>query len=309
MLAGESILTASGDAPLPARTALLHGMGTPLRGMGPSHPVETRCRAGDRLQNMNPTVVAGLSIAVAGVATGLGVLPLLFVKDVPQRLVDGLLGFAAGVMLSAASFSLMVPAFETGRTLVPMLGLGAGAGMLALADAAIPHLHGSGRNCNRFRRGKDAGRPKHPGSKRHIWLAMVALALDNLPEGLSVGVSFASGDQYRAITLAGAIALQNVPEGMAAALPLIRAGVRSLKVLLYIGLAGVCEPVAGVCGLLLVSRVAGILPFALAFAAGAMIYAAADELLPEAFSHGHLREVVAGILGGYALMALMERLL
>lgn len=258
---------------------------------------------------MNAYFVGALAIIGAGLATGLGAVPLLFAKDISQRLVDGLLGFAAGVMLSAASFSLMVPAFESGLTLVPMLGLGAGAGLLALADALIPHFHESGKECGLLRRRKARHRPEQPGSRRHIWLAVIALALDNVPEGLSIGVSFASGQQNRALTLAAAIALQNVPEGLAAALPLVRAGVRPLSVLLFIGLAGNCEVVAGACGLLLVSRTSGVLPFALAFAAGAMIYAAADELLPEAFSHGHMREAVAGIIGGYALMALFERLL
>lgn len=259
---------------------------------------------------MNRYIVGGLAIVAAGLATGLGAVPLLFAKDVSQKLVDGLLGFAAGVMLSAASFSLMVPAFESGLTLIPMLGLGTGAGLLALADALVPHIHESGKECGLLRRRRAAAyKVEHPGSRRHIWLAVVALALDNIPEGLSIGVSFASGEQARALTLAAAIAVQNIPEGLAAGLPLVRAGVRPLSVLLYIGFAGNCEVLAGACGLLLVTRAAGILPFALAFAAGAMIYAAADELLPEAFSHGHMREAVAGIIGGYALMALFERLL
>jgi ZIP family zinc transporter len=246
----------------------------------------------------------------AGLATGVGVLPLLWMDQVPQRIVDGLLGFAAGVMLSAASFSLMVPAFETGRTLVPMLGLAAGTGLLAVGDALVPHAHASAAENGRWLDAQSApGGNPGPALKRHVWLALAALALDNLPEGLSVGVSFASGAGYRAMALAGAIALQNIPEGLAAALPLIRSGMKRPLVLAYVGLAGLCEPLAGMLGLVLVRRTAGILPFALAFAAGAMLYAAADELLPEAFSHGFLREAVAGIIGGYALMALIERLL
>lgn len=259
---------------------------------------------------MHPNLVAALSIAAAGLATGAGALPLLWLEQVPQRIVDGLLGFAAGVMLSAASFSLLVPAFEAGRTLVPVLGLAAGTGLLALGDALIPHAHASAAENGRWvdARLAPGGNPG-PALRRHVWLALVALALDNLPEGLSVGVSFASGAGYRAVTLAGAIALQNIPEGLAAALPLIRSGTKRPLALAYVGLAGLCEPLAGAIGLALVSRAAGILPFALAFAAGAMLYAAADELLPEAFSHGFLREAVAGIIGGYVLMVLIERLL
>lgn len=248
-------------------------------------------------------------IGLAGVATGAGALPLLFLRNIPRRVVDAMLGFAAGVMLSAASFSLMVPAFEGGRILLPVLGLLSGSGLLAAADCVVPHLH-PGVN----ERGRSPGRRSpdlnlRRGGNRAVWLALVAVALDNVPEGLSVGVSFAAGDHHRAMVLAGAIALQNMPEGIAAALPLIHTGTPAGRAVLYTFLAGLTEPAAAAAGLGLVSTAVGLLPFALAFAAGCMVYAAADEMLPEAFSHGHLREVVGGLIGGYALMAIVEQLL
>ncbi len=248
-------------------------------------------------------------IGIAGIATGAGALPLLLFTSIPRRVVDGLLGFAAGVMLSAASFSLMVPAFQGGRVLLPILGLLAGSGLLAAADYVVPHLHPGVNERGRSLAGDGRDRNLGGGGRRAVWLALVAVALDNVPEGLSVGVSFAAGDHYRAVVLAGAIALQNMPEGLAAALPLINAGTSRRRAVLYTFLAGLTEPLAAVLGLGLVRIAAGLLPFALAFAAGCMIYAAANEMLPEAFSHGHLREVVAGLIGGYALMAMVEQLL
>lgn len=252
-------------------------------------------------------------IALAGAATGAGALPLLFIKSIPRRIVDAMLGFAAGVMLSAASFSLMVPAFEGGRVLVPILGLFAGAGLLAAADFVVPHLHPGvnerGRSLGNGKGNSGEDRNLNRGGRRAVWLALVAVALDNVPEGLSVGISFASGDHYRAVLLAGAIAVQNMPEGLAATLPLIDSGTPRARAVLYTFLAGLTEPLAALAGLSLVSRAAGLLPFALAFAAGCMVYAAADEMLPEAFSHGHLREVVGGLIAGYAFMAMVEQLL
>ncbi len=250
-------------------------------------------------------------IALAGIATGVGALPLLFVKSIPRRVIDALLGFAAGVMLSAASFSLIVPAFAGGLVLVPIAGLVAGAGFLAAADFIVPHLHPGVNEHGRALNSQGGDRNLNRSGNRSVavWLALVAVALDNIPEGLSVGVSFASGDHYRAVLLAGAIAVQNMPEGLAATLPLIESGTPRGRAVLYTFLAGLTEPAAAFLGHGLVSRAAGLLPFALAFAAGCMIYAAADEMLPEAFSHGHLREVVGGLIAGYALMAIVEQLL
>jgi ZIP family zinc transporter len=257
---------------------------------------------------MNTWLLEAGSIALAGLATGLGALPLIWLREVPQALVDGMLGFAAGVMMSAASFSLMVPAFEQGRTLVPMLGLLAGAGLLALGDWAIPHLHAGHGAHQPWGEGR-AGTGTPSGARPHVWLALMAVALDNLPEGLSIGVAFATGDRARATALAAVVALQNLPEGLAAALLLVRSGLGCPRAVLATAAAGLAEPIAALAGLLLVRSVGALLPLALAFAAGAMIYAAVDEMLPEALSHGHFREVAAGVVAGYALIALVERVL
>ena len=153
-----------------------------------------------------------LASLAAGVATGVGAIPVLFTSSAPQRLLDAMLGFAAGVMLAATAFSLLVPAIELSSVWIALLCLMAGAIFLALMDRLIPHLH------------LVSGLEGLPSNLSRVWLLVFAIAIHNFPEGLSVGIGFGTGNTGTGLALAIAIGLQNMPEGLAVALPLAREG-------------------------------------------------------------------------------------
>jgi len=231
-----------------------------------------------------------------GLATGLGALPVLFVKDISDRLLDAMLGFAAGVMLAATAFSLLVPAVELGSIWVALLGLTVGALFLDRMDSYVPHVH-------------VISGPEGPSSTlRRIWLLILAITLHNFPEGLAVGVSFGSENIAVAVALATAIALQNMPEGLAVALPLLREGYSRRRALLYATLSGLAEPVAGLFGVVAVTIARPLLPFGLAFAAGAMLFVVSDEIIPETHRRGYEREGTFGIIIGFLVMMLLDNL-
>ncbi len=231
-----------------------------------------------------------------GLATGIGALPVLFTKEVSDRLLDGMLGFAAGVMLAATAFSLLVPAIELGGVWITILGLLMGAIFLALMDRNIPHIH--------FISG-----PEGPSSTlRRIWLLILAITLHNFPEGLAVGVEFGSGDMAAATVLAIAIALQNMPEGLAVALPLVRERYSRGRALWYATLSGLAEPIAGLFGVVAVTIARPLLPLGLAFAAGAMLFVVSDEIIPETHRRGYEREGTFGVVMGFAIMMLLDNL-
>lgn len=231
-----------------------------------------------------------------GLATGVGALPVLFTARVSDRLLDAMLGFAAGVMLAATAFSLLVPAIELGGIWITILGLLMGAVFLALMDRITPHIH--------FISG-----PEGPSSTLHrIWLFILAITLHNFPEGLAVGVEFGSGDIAAATVLAIAIALQNMPEGLAVALPLVREGYSRGRALWYATLSGLAEPIAGLFGVVAVSVARPILPLGLAFAAGAMLFVVSDEIIPETHRRGYEREGTLGVVVGFAIMMLLDNL-
>lgn len=232
-----------------------------------------------------------------GLATGVGALPVLFTRNIPERLLDGLLGFAAGVMLAATAFSLLVPAIELGGVGIAILGLVAGALFLDAADRLIPHTH--------FIKGPEGPRTK---ALRRVWLLVLAITLHNFPEGLAVGIAFGGGDLPTATVLAIAIALQNMPEGLAVALPLVREGYSRRRALAYATLSGMAEPVAGLIGVAAVQFVRPLLPFGLAFAAGAMLFVVSDEMIPETHRHGHERVGTAGLILGFVIMMFLDNL-
>ena len=232
-----------------------------------------------------------------GFATGLGALPVLFMRNIPERLMDGLMGFAAGVMLAATAFSLLIPAIELGGVVIAVLGLVAGALFLDTADRLIPHAH--------FISGPEGPRSK---ALRRVWLLVLAITLHNFPEGLAVGIAFGGGDIPTAIVLAIAIALQNMPEGLAVALPLVREGYSRKRALAYATLSGMAEPIAGLIGVVAVQYVRPILPFGLAFAAGAMLFVVSDEMIPETHRRGHERVGTAGLILGFVIMMFLDNL-
>ncbi len=251
----------------------------------------------------NLVLLGVLATVGTGLATGVGALPALLTRNVPARLLDAMLGFAAGVMLAASAFSLILPALELGQELwgkwsigAVLLGLVLGALFLALLDRVIPHIH--------FISG-----PEGPSSSlRRIWLLILAITLHNFPEGLAVGVGFGSGKLEEAWVLAIAIGLQNMPEGLAVALPLIREGYRRGRALWYATLSGLVEPIAGAIGVLAVQVARPLLPVALAFAAGAMLFVVSDEIIPETHRKGYEREGTFGVIIGFAVMMFLDNL-
>ena len=231
---------------------------------------------------------------VAGLATGAGALPVLFTKKISDRLLDVLLGFSAGVMLAATSFSLIVPAIDLSGPWVAVIGLALGAVVLHLIDRFIPHFH------------PILGAEGPPSRLSKVWLLVLAITIHNFPEGLAVGVSFGGGDVSAGLVIAMAIGLQNMPEGLAVALPLVREGYSRPKALWYGTLTGLVEPVGGLLGVALVSIFHPILPWALAFAAGAMLFVVSDEMIPESHRRGFEREATFGLITGFVIMMLLD---
>lgn len=242
-------------------------------------------------------ILLGLSGSLAaGLATGVGALPVLFTRRFSVRYLDIMLGFAAGVMLAATSFSLIVPAIELGGVWIALAGIAFGAIFLHLMDRFIPHEH--------FIRGREG-----PSSRlRKIWLFILAITIHNFPEGLAVGVGFGSGDIRAAMALAIGIGLQNMPEGLAVALPLRGEGYSRGKALWYATLTGLVEPVGGLIGVSAVTIARPILPLGLAFAAGAMLFVISDEIIPESHSRGYEREATFGVILGFLAMMLLDTL-
>jgi ZIP family zinc transporter len=236
---------------------------------------------------------AAASLA-AGLTTGVGALPVMFTRRVSDRLLDVMLGFSAGVMLAATSFSLIVPALDLGGLWVAVFGVILGAIVLHLIDRFIPHFHPL------------LGLEGPPSHLSRVWLFVIAITIHNFPEGLAVGVSFGSGDVAVGLVVAMAIGLQNMPEGLAVALPLLRDGYTRGKSLWYATLTGLVEPVGGLLGVALVSYFQAILPWGLAFAAGAMLFVVSDEMIPESHRKGFAREATFGLIAGFVVMMFLD---
>ena len=230
----------------------------------------------------------------AGVATGAGALPIFLVRKVSDKILDVSLGFSAGIMLAATSFSLIVPAIDLSGPLVVALGILSGALVLHLIDRFVPHFHPAW--------GHEGPQSKLP----RVWLFILAITIHNFPEGLAVGVSFGSGDVATGLVIALAIGLQNMPEGLAVALPLLREGYTKPRALWYATLTGLIEPVGGLLGIALVSVFQPILPWGLAFAAGAMLFIISDEIIPESHRKGFEREATFGLIIGFVVMMLLD---
>jgi ZIP family zinc transporter len=245
-----------------------------------------------------------LASFLAGLATGVGALPAIFFKNVPDRVLNTALGGAAGVMLAASSFSLIVPGIEHGNLLWPgygvyvvAFGILLGAFCLDLVDRLLPHEH--------FILGHEG-----PSSRmKRIWLFIIAITIHNFPEGLAVGVGFGGGDIANGTSLAIGIGLQNMPEGLAVALPLLGLGYSRLKAIGIATLTGLVEPVGGLLGVGAVTVFQPILPLGLAFAAGAMLFVISDEIIPETHAKGRSRLATFGIIIGFVIMMSLDNLL
>jgi zinc transporter, ZIP family len=220
-------------------------------------------------------------------------------RDAPRRLMDAMMGMAAGIMVAASCWSLLQPAIDLGGPLRAAAGLLFGGAFLYVADQFLPHLHPE------F---PDEASPE--GVPRRAWrratLLMFAITLHNFPEGLAIGVAFAADEPGAAMALAIGIGLQNIPEGLAIALPLRREGMSRWRAFYYGQLSAVIEPVAGVLGAALALAVTAILPYAMGFAAGAMLYVVVEELLPETERSGNTDVATLGFIGGFALMMVLD---
>jgi len=234
---------------------------------------------------------------IAGLATGIGAVPIFFFKNISDRVLDVMLGFAAGVMLAASSFSLIVPAINLGGVWITAIGIAMGGITLHLIDRYTPHAH--------FMAGQEGSTSR----LSRLWLLIIAIAIHNFPEGMAVGVSFGGGDIARGLVVATAIALQNMPEGLAVAFPLVREKYSRGKALWYATLTGLVEPLGGLLGVAMVSLSRPLLPWGLAFAAGAMVYVVSDEMIPESHRKGFEQEATWGLVLGFIVMMLLDNLL
>lgn len=249
---------------------------------------------------MNLVLLTAMGV---GGATVIGAAIGFLFKKQTHRFSDIVLSFAAGVMLSAAVLGLVLPSLEYGGKygiLVTIAGIFAGALCLNLIDKLVPHLHKM--------IGPDLESHNNADFNK-VMLFVLAIAIHNLPEGIAAGVGFGSGDTSQALMIAGGIALQNIPEGMVIIAPMLSAGVKPGKTLLLAMATGVVEVIGTFIGFFAVSVSTAILPFALAFAGGTMLYVISDEMIPETHAHGSQRGATYALLVGFCVMLISDVLL
>ncbi|MBR2336233.1 MAG: ZIP family metal transporter [Clostridia bacterium] len=238
-----------------------------------------------------------------GGATVIGAIIGFIFKKISHSFSDIVLSFAAGVMLAAAVLGLVIPSLDYGGKygiIITVAGIFAGAVCLNVIDKLVPHLH------------KLAGTDIESHNNQNlskVLLFVTAIAIHNLPEGIAAGVGFGSGDTSQALIIAGGIALQNIPEGMVIIGPMLAAGVKPRRTLIIAMLTGVVEIVGTLIGYFAVSIASAILPFALAFAGGTMLYVISDEMIPETHAHGHERGATYALLVGFCVMLITDVLL
>ncbi|MBQ8217125.1 MAG: ZIP family metal transporter [Oscillospiraceae bacterium] len=237
-----------------------------------------------------------------GGATIFGSLIGFAFKNISHRFSDTVLSFAAGVMLSAAVLGLILPSIDYGGKygiVITIAGIFAGALSLNLIDKLVPHLHKLV--------GSDI-EPHHNSNLSKVLLFVTAIAIHNLPEGIAAGVSFGAGDNAKALLIAGGIALQNIPEGMVIIGPMLSAGVSPRKTFICALITGLVEVLGTLLGYFAVSLASAILPFALAFAGGTMLYVISDEMIPETHHSGE-GGVTYALLVGFCVMLISDVLL
>lgn len=259
----------------------------------------------------DPVWAALLATTLTWIATALGASLVFFFKKIHRGVLDGMLGFTGGVMVAASFWSLLAPAIKMSEKSYPdfpwmpaAVGFLLGAIFLFILDKSLPHLHIN------FSEGEKEG----VKTQLHkSWLLVLAITLHNIPEGLAVGVLFGAAalgledaSVTGAIVLAIGIAIQNFPEGFAVAMPLRRSGMSRRKSFYYGQLSAVVEPIAGVVGALTVVYMQDILPFALSFAAGAMIFVVVEEVIPETQRDKYTDIAVLGFIGGFVLMMVLD---
>ena len=239
-----------------------------------------------------------------GGATVIGSIIGFVFKRISHKFSDITLAFAAGVMLAAAILGLILPSVEYGGKfglIITVAGIFTGALCLNLIDKIVPHMHKL--------MGIDS--EEHPGNANisKVLLFVTAIAIHNLPEGIAAGVSFGSGNTSEALLIAGGIALQNIPEGMVIIAPMLAAGVSPKRTFLCALATGLVEVLGTLLGFFAVSIASAILPFALAFAGGTMLYVISDEMIPETHAHGSERGATYSLLVGFCIMLISDILL
>lgn len=259
---------------------------------------------------MSPIYLAFLGTMFTFLATALGAATVFFFKkDIPHGMQRAFLGFAAGVMIAASVWSLLIPAIEEAEAAggigwIPAAGgFALGVAFLMLLDGILPHLH------------PDARQPEGVKSKlKRTTLLVFAVTLHNIPEGMAVGLSFALAAQHggdpalytAAMALAVGIGIQNFPEGAAISLPLRQEGMSRGKAFLCGSLSGIVEPIFGILTVLLSGLIGPFMPWLLSFAAGAMIYVVVEELIPEAHLGEHSNVGTLGVMGGFLVMMILD---
>ncbi len=226
----------------------------------------------------------------------IGAVLILFFNKVSEKLLDTLLGFAAGVMLAASFTSLIIPGINYGGIVPVLMGIVTGGIVMDLADHFIPHIHTF--------IGKEGIETK---KIKAVWLFIIAITIHNMPEGLAVGVGFGSGNIKDAIILMIAIGLQNIPEGFSVAVSALNAGFGKKFYASLVGIrSGLVEIPLAILGAYLVVIARPILPYAMGFAAGAMIYVISDEIVPETHRKGHERLATFGTILGLIVMLYLD---
>jgi len=238
------------------------------------------------------------------VATAVGAFLAIGLRDISTRTQDSMLGFAAGMMLAASAFSLILPGLEAGRelfgngpaaALTVVVGLGLGVLLMLGLDYFTPHEHESTGPCG----------PNYERLNR-VWLFVLAIALHNIPEGMAIGVSFANGDLSVGLPLTMAISIQDIPEGLAVALALRTTGLPALGSVLVAAASGLMEPIGALVGIGMSSGFAIAYPISLGLAAGAMIFVVSHEVIPETHRNGHQTPATLGLMVGFAVMMFLD---
>jgi zinc transporter, ZIP family len=255
-----------------------------------------------------PVLAAALLATLAtALATGAGALPVLFTRTISERTQATMLGFAAGIMLAASIFSLLLPALEAGTAqtgstaggaTIAAIGLLAGAALLLALDHLVPHEHLA-----------QGARGMQPQKVRRVWLFVFAITLHNLPEGLAIGVAFAADGATTGLPLALGIAVQNVPEGLAVALAMLTLNYTPAQAVLIALATGLVEPIGGLLGAGAIVLSGALLPWGLAFAAGAMLFVISQEIIPETHRNGRESSASVGLFLGFVLMMMFDTLL
>jgi len=249
-------------------------------------------------------IVLLTAIGVGG-ATMIGALLGFVFKKTSHRFNDIVLAFAAGVMLAAAVFGLILESLDFGgkyALITTVLGVFAGAVCVNLIDKLVPHLH-------KLSGADQENHPEQAQKMSKVLLFVIAIAIHNLPEGIAAGVGFGTGNTAEALVIAGGIALQNIPEGMVIIAPMLATGMSKSRTLIIALMTGVVEVIGTLLGYFAVSFSAAVLPFALAFAGGCMLYVISDEMIPETHAHGSQRGATYSLLIGFCVMLAFDFLL